>query len=35
MTEGHKPPERGFDILVAGAGLAGLTAAFGFAQGGF
>ena len=35
MTEGHKPPERGFDILVAGAGLAGLTAAFGFAQAGF
>ena len=35
MTEGHKPPERGFDIVVAGAGLAGLTAAFGFAQAGF
>jgi 2-octaprenyl-6-methoxyphenol hydroxylase len=35
MTEGQEPPERGFDILVAGAGLAGLTAAFGFAQAGF
>jgi 2-octaprenyl-6-methoxyphenol hydroxylase len=32
MTDSHKPPERGSDILIAGAGLAGLTAAFGFAQ---
>ncbi len=35
MTEGHKPPEGGADILIAGAGLAGLTAAIGFAQAGF
>lgn len=35
MSDGHKPPERVSDILIAGAGLAGLTAAFGFAQAGF
>ena len=35
MTDGDKPPERASDILIAGAGLAGLTAAFGFAQAGF
>ncbi len=35
MTEGHKPPEGGADLLIAGAGLAGLTAAIGFAQAGF
>jgi 2-octaprenyl-6-methoxyphenol hydroxylase len=35
MTDGHKPPELGSDIVIAGAGLAGLTAAFGFAQAGF
>ncbi len=35
MSDGNKPPERACDILVAGAGLAGLTAAFGFAQAGF
>jgi 2-octaprenyl-6-methoxyphenol hydroxylase len=35
MTDGHKPAERGSDILVAGSGLAGLTATFGFAQAGF
>ena len=35
MTDGQEPPERGFDIAIAGAGLAGLTATFGFAQAGF
>ena len=35
MTNGDKPAERGSDIVIAGAGLAGLTAAFGFAQAGF
>jgi 2-octaprenyl-6-methoxyphenol hydroxylase len=35
MTDGRKPPERASDILIAGAGLVGLTAAFGFAQAGF
>lgn len=35
MSDAHKPPERASDILIAGAGLAGLTAAFGFAQAGF
>ncbi len=28
-------PERLSDVLIAGAGLAGLTAAFGLAQAGF
>lgn len=35
MSDGHRPPEPASDILIAGAGLAGLTAAFGFAQAGF
>ncbi|HEY1782765.1 MAG TPA: FAD-dependent monooxygenase [Roseiarcus sp.] len=35
MTNGDESAERGADVLVAGAGLAGLTAAFGFAQAGF
>jgi 2-octaprenyl-6-methoxyphenol hydroxylase len=35
MTNGDKPAGRGADILIAGAGLAGLTAAFGLAQAGF
>jgi 2-octaprenyl-6-methoxyphenol hydroxylase len=35
MTDGHKPLERASDIVIAGAGLAGLTAAFGFARAGF
>ncbi len=35
MTNGDEFAERGADVLVAGAGLAGLTAAFGFAQAGF
>jgi 2-octaprenyl-6-methoxyphenol hydroxylase len=35
MTDDHKPLERASDILIAGAGLAGLTAAFGFARAGF
>jgi 2-octaprenyl-6-methoxyphenol hydroxylase len=35
MMNGDDPHERDCDILIAGAGLAGLTAAFGFAQAGF
>ena len=35
MTSGDEPAGRGADILIAGAGLAGLTAAFGLAQAGF
>ncbi len=35
MTNGDEFAGRGADVLVAGAGLAGLTAAFGFAQAGF
>ena len=35
MTNGDESAERGADVLVAGAGLAGLTAAFGLAQAGF
>jgi 2-octaprenyl-6-methoxyphenol hydroxylase len=35
MTNGDEPAWRGVDILIAGAGLAGLTAAFGLAQAGF
>ena len=35
MTNGDEFAERRADALVAGAGLAGLTAAFGFAQAGF
>ena len=35
MTNGDESAERGADVLIAGAGLAGLTAAFGFAQAGF
>jgi len=35
MTNGDEPAGRGADILIAGAGLAGLTAAFGLAQAGF
>ena len=29
MTNGERPAERGSGVLIAGAGLAGLTAAFG------
>jgi 2-octaprenyl-6-methoxyphenol hydroxylase len=35
MINVEQPHERNCDILIAGAGLAGLTAAFGFAQAGF
>jgi 2-octaprenyl-6-methoxyphenol hydroxylase len=35
MTNGDKPAGRTLDVLIAGAGLAGLTAAFGLAQAGF
>ena len=35
MTSSPQPPERSADILIAGAGLAGLSAAIGFAQAGF
>jgi 2-octaprenyl-6-methoxyphenol hydroxylase len=35
MTHGDGPSRSGPDILIAGAGLAGLTAAFGLAQAGF
>ena len=35
MTNGDESAERSADVLIAGAGLAGLTAAFGFAQAGF
>lgn len=35
MTTGDEPHGRGADVLIAGAGLAGLTAAFGLAQAGF
>jgi 2-octaprenyl-6-methoxyphenol hydroxylase len=35
MTNGDEPAGRHADILIAGAGLAGLIAAFGFAQAGF
>jgi 2-octaprenyl-6-methoxyphenol hydroxylase len=35
MTSGDEPARRGADILIAGAGLAGLTAALGLAQAGF
>ena len=35
MTNGERPAERGSDVLIAGAGLAGLTAAFGLARAGF
>jgi 2-octaprenyl-6-methoxyphenol hydroxylase len=35
MTNGDEPSGRAIDVLVAGAGLAGLTAAFGLAQAGF
>ena len=35
MTNGDEPAGHGADILIAGAGLAGLTAAFGLAQAGF
>ena len=35
MTDGDEPAGRGADVLIAGAGLAGLTAAFGLAQAGF
>jgi 2-octaprenyl-6-methoxyphenol hydroxylase len=35
MVNGERAPERDCDVLIAGAGLAGLTAAFGFAQAGF
>jgi 2-octaprenyl-6-methoxyphenol hydroxylase len=35
MTNGDEPSRSGPDVLIAGAGLAGLTAAFGLAQAGF
>ena len=35
MTIGETPAARGPDVLIAGAGLAGLAAALGFAQAGF
>jgi len=35
MTDGDEPARRSADVLIAGAGLAGLTAAFGLAQAGF
>jgi 2-octaprenyl-6-methoxyphenol hydroxylase len=35
MTNGDEPSRRGLDVLIAGAGLAGLTAAFGMAKAGF
>ena len=35
MTHGDEPSRSGPDVLIAGAGLAGLTAAFGLAQAGF
>ena len=35
MANGEKPGGRAFDALIAGAGLAGLTAAFGLARAGF
>ena len=35
MANGEKPAGRAFDALIAGAGLAGLTAAFGLARAGF
>src|SRR3984957_9156962 len=35
MTNGDEPSLSGPDILIAGAGLAGLTAAFGMAKAGF
>ena len=35
MTNGNEPSGSGSDILIAGAGLAGLTAAFGMAKAGF
>jgi 2-octaprenyl-6-methoxyphenol hydroxylase len=35
MANGDEPAERGADVLIAGAGLAGLTVALGFAQAGF
>jgi 2-octaprenyl-6-methoxyphenol hydroxylase len=35
MIDGVEPAERRSDVLIAGAGLAGLTAVLGFAQAGF
>ena len=35
MTNGDEPSRSGSDVLIAGAGLAGLTAAFGMAKAGF
>jgi 2-octaprenyl-6-methoxyphenol hydroxylase len=35
MTNSDEPSRSGSDVLIAGAGLAGLTAAFGLAQAGF
>jgi 2-octaprenyl-6-methoxyphenol hydroxylase len=35
MTNGDKPSRSGPDVLIAGAGLAGLTAAYGMARAGF
>src|SRR6202451_4671844 len=35
MTNGGEPSRRDVDVLIAGAGLAGLTAAYGMAKAGF
>ncbi|MGB3584862.1 MAG: FAD-dependent monooxygenase, partial [Roseiarcus sp.] len=35
MTNGEAPAARASDVLIAGAGLAGLAAALGFARAGF
>src|ERR1700730_16948962 len=35
MTHGDEPSRSGPDVLIAGAGLAGLTAAFGMTKAGF
>ena len=35
MSDSDRSPDRACDILIAGAGLAGLTAAFGFTRAGF
>jgi 2-octaprenyl-6-methoxyphenol hydroxylase len=35
MSNGAEPVRSGPDVLIAGAGLVGLTAAFGLAQAGF
>ena len=35
MTNGDEPSRSDSDVLIAGAGLAGLTAAYGMAKAGF